>query len=102
VADRHGAAHVQFTPLPHAVVWRVDEGESHGDAQAPPAGSRGRGNAERPVPEGLGTGRRACPAGFTAPVWYQDPRCLLCTDREEDPPCAIADSWPPGAPNVRA
>jgi hypothetical protein len=26
VATRHGVAHVQFTPLPHAAVWRVDEG----------------------------------------------------------------------------
>jgi hypothetical protein len=26
VAARHGAASVEFTPLPHAAVWRVDEG----------------------------------------------------------------------------
>jgi hypothetical protein len=27
VATRHGVPHVQFTPLPRAAVWRVDEGE---------------------------------------------------------------------------
>jgi hypothetical protein len=26
VAARHGQAHIQLTPLPHAAVWRVDEG----------------------------------------------------------------------------
>jgi hypothetical protein len=26
VAGRHGAASVEFTSLPHASVWRVDEG----------------------------------------------------------------------------
>ena len=27
VAARHGVAHIQLTPLPHAAVWRVDEGD---------------------------------------------------------------------------
>ena len=26
VADRHGLAYIRLTPLPHAAVWRVDEG----------------------------------------------------------------------------
>ena len=26
VAARHGAAHVDLMPLPHAAVWRVDQG----------------------------------------------------------------------------
>src|SRR5882757_1580985 len=32
-----------------------------------------------------------------APIWYLDPHCRLCTNRGEDPPCAIAGSWPRGA-----
>ena len=32
-----------------------------------------------------------------APSWYLDPHCLLCTNRGEDPPCAIAGSWRRGA-----
>ena len=27
VAARHGVAQVQLTPLPHAAVWRIDEGD---------------------------------------------------------------------------
>jgi hypothetical protein len=27
VAARHGLAHIQLTALPHAAVWRVDEGD---------------------------------------------------------------------------
>jgi hypothetical protein len=26
VAARHGVAHIELAPLPHAAVWRVDEG----------------------------------------------------------------------------
>src|SRR5262249_11904622 len=32
--------------------------------------------------------------------WYLDPHCLLCTNREEDPPCAIAGRWPGATPRA--
>jgi hypothetical protein len=48
----------------------------------------------RPAPGGCGAPRGA--AGRKAPIWYLDPHCLLCTDRGEDPACAIAGGWPPG------
>jgi hypothetical protein len=37
VAARHGTDHVDLTPLPHATVWRVDEG---GNAPRHPLGGR--------------------------------------------------------------
>ena len=37
------------------------------------------------------------PSAITAaPIWYLDPHCPLCTNREEDPPGAIAGTWPRG------
>ena len=54
-------------------------------AQTPPAAVE-HDIAAAPRPYRLRDRAPCCPAECTAPVWYQNPRCLLCTDREEDPP----------------
>ena len=58
----------------------------------------------RPVQHAVGPAQRfggcGAPRGTAerkAPIWYLDPHCLLCTNRGEDPPCAIAGSWTRGA-----
>src|SRR5215468_8200836 len=74
-------------------------------AQGGPSPQQRKGSATRPlslrrVPEcgavpRLG-GRRVVSLS-AKPIRYLDPLCLLCTNGEDDPPCAIADSWPRGA-----
>ena len=63
VADRHGAAHAQFTPCHTPLCGASMTGESHGDAQAPPAGSRVEAMPSAPSLKAWGRGAALVPLG---------------------------------------